>query len=103
LLFGLSINLIGSLVCYLSNDINFLFIGRFLQGIGVGAGTALARPILRDLFEKETLAVYNSYLAISSILILTTAPILGGYIQQYAGWKYNFLFLSLYGGLIIVD
>ncbi|KTD67565.1 multidrug effflux MFS transporter [Legionella shakespearei] len=101
LLIGLSINLIGSLICWLSPNIYLLFLGRFIQGLGVGAGYSLARPMLRDLFEKETLAIYNSYLAVSTVVILTTAPILGGYIQQYAGWRYNFLFLSIYGFLIL--
>ncbi|WP_133127272.1 multidrug effflux MFS transporter [Legionella nagasakiensis] len=101
LLVGLFINFIGSLICWLSPSIYLLFLGRFLQGLGVGAGYTLARPILRDLFEKEALAVYNSYLAVSTVFILSTAPILGGYIQQYAGWRYNFLFLSLYGLLIL--
>lgn len=101
LLIGLFINFIGSLICWLSPNIYFLFLGRFIQGLGVGAGYSLARPMLRDLFEKETLAVYNSYLAVSTVVILTTAPILGGYIQQYAGWRYNFLFLSIYGFLIL--
>ncbi|WP_419421376.1 multidrug effflux MFS transporter (plasmid) [Legionella sp. D16C41] len=96
LIIGLSIAFIGGMVCYLSLEIHYLLIGRFLQGLGAGAGTSLARPILRDLFEKEKLAVYNSYLAISSVFILSAAPVLGGYIEQFLGWRYNFLFLSLY-------
>lgn len=101
MLIGLFINFIGSLICWSAPNIYLLFLGRFIQGLGVGAGYSLARPMLRDLFEKETLAVYNSYLAVSTVVILTTAPILGGYIQQYAGWRYNFLFLSIYGFLIL--
>lgn len=101
LLIGLSINFIGGLICWFSPNIYLLFLGRFLQGLGVGAANSLARPILRDLFEKEKLAIYNSYLAISGVFILSTAPVLGGYIQHYAGWRYNFLFLSLYGLFIL--
>lgn len=97
LLTGLVINLAGGLICWLAPNIYFLLLGRLLQGLGVGAANALARPILRDLFEKEKLAIYNSYLALSSVLILSLAPLLGGYIQYYAGWRYNFLFLSMYG------
>lgn len=101
LLIGLSINFIGGLTCWFSPNIYMLFLGRFLQGLGVGAANSLARPILRDLFDKEKLAIYNSYLAVSAVFILSTAPVLGGYIQHYAGWRYNFLFLSLYGLLIL--
>lgn len=101
LLVGLSINFIGGLVCWFSPNIHLLFLGRFLQGLGVGAANSLARPILRDLFEKEKLAIYNSYLSVSSVFVLSTAPILGGYIQHYVGWRYNFLFLSTYGLFIL--
>lgn len=97
LISGLLLNFIGGFIATLSTHIYLLLLGRFLQGIGVGAANSLARPILRDLFEKEKLAIYNSYLAISGVFILTTAPILGGYIQQYWGWRYNFLILTLYG------
>jgi Bcr/CflA subfamily drug resistance transporter len=101
LLTGLSINFTGGLICLFSPNIYILFLGRFLQGLGVGAANSLARPILRDLFDKEKLAIYNSYLAASGVFILSTAPVLGGYIQHYAGWRYNFLFLSLYGLFIL--
>ncbi|MGQ3888735.1 multidrug effflux MFS transporter [Legionella sp. CNM-1927-20] len=101
LITGLSIVFVGSMFCWLSANIYFLLMGRFLQGLGAGAGTSLTRPILRDLFEKEKLAVYNSYLAISSVFILSTAPVLGGYIEQFLGWRYNFVFLSLYSFMIL--
>ncbi|MBA2649840.1 MAG: multidrug effflux MFS transporter [Legionella sp.] len=101
LLTGLFINFIGGLLCWFSPNIYLLYLGRLLQGLGVGAANALARPILRDLFEKETLAIYNSYLAVSSVFILSTAPVIGGYIQHYAGWRFNFLFLGLYGLFIL--
>jgi len=101
LLIGLSINLTGSLLCWGAPNIYMLLLGRFLQGLGVGAASSLTRPILRDLFEKEKLAIYNSYLAISGVLVLSTAPILGGYIQYYLSWRYNFLYLSLYGFIIL--
>ena len=87
LLIGLSINFVGGLICWFSPNIYLLFLGRFIQGLGVGAANSLVRPILRDLFEKEELAIYNSYLAISGVFILSTAPVLGGYIQHYAGWR----------------
>jgi DHA1 family bicyclomycin/chloramphenicol resistance-like MFS transporter/DHA1 family 2-module integral membrane pump EmrD-like MFS transporter len=101
LLTGLSINFIGGLICWFSPNIYLLLLGRCLQGLGLGAANSLARPILRDLFEKETLAIYNSYLAVSSVFILSIAPVIGGYIQHYLGWRFNFLFLSLYGLIVL--
>lgn len=101
LLVGLMINLLGGFICWSSPNIYCLLIGRFLQGLGVGAANSLAHPILRDLFEKEKLAIYSSYLAFSGIFILCTSSVLGGYIQRYLGWRYGFLFVSLYGLFIL--
>jgi Bcr/CflA subfamily drug resistance transporter len=95
ILFGLSLSLSGSLLCTFSPDIYTLYVGRALQGLGAGAGISLVRPILRDLFETEQLAVYNTYIAIASVFILSTSPILGGYIDQLAGWRFNFGLLTL--------
>lgn len=102
ILVGMLLGLIGSILCTISPDIWWLYAGRLLQGLGLGAGMALSRPMLRDLFSKETLAVYNSYLAIVSVVILSVGPILGGYIEYYIGWRFNFLFLSLYAFVLII-
>jgi Bcr/CflA subfamily drug resistance transporter len=96
LLLGLTLCTIGSLVCVLSHHLAMLFIGRVLQGFGAGAGTTLARSILRDKYSHEELAKTNSIIAISAVGVLTTAPVLGGFIETYAGWRYNFLFLFGY-------
>jgi Bcr/CflA subfamily drug resistance transporter len=97
ILFGLSVSIVGGIICSVSDNIWLIYFGRFLQGLGVGSGTALARSILRDLFSDETLAKYNSYIAMASIVILAIAPILGGYIETYLGWRFNFIFLFFYG------
>lgn len=101
LIFGLSLNVVGGLICIYSVDIKMLLIGRLVQGLGTGAGTTLVRSTLRDIFNKETLARYNSYLAISTVVILTIAPVIGGYIEHYSTWRYNFVFLSGLGLLIL--
>lgn len=101
LLFGLSLNVIGSILCWGAPNIYLLYIGRCLQGLGAGAGLVIARSMLRDLFSGETLAKYNSYQAIAGVFILSTAPVLGGYIQYHLGWRFNFAFLCGYGLVIL--
>lgn len=102
LIFGLILNIVGSALCALSPNIYLIYLGRLLQGLGVGAGTALGRAMLRDLFCGEHLAKYGSYVSMSTVLIFVTAPVLGGYIQTYAGWRFNFLFLTIYSILILI-
>lgn len=91
---GLILLVIGSVVCCFATQIWMLFLGRLLQGFGSASGAALCRATLRDLLDKEQLAKVNSYLAFSMIGLLTLAPIVGGYIQQHAGWQYNFALVT---------
>lgn len=102
IILGLILCLIGSILCTIAENIWVIYTGRFLQGLGVGSGTALARAILRDLFSDETLAKHNSYIAMASIVILAIAPVLGGYIETYLGWRFNFIFLTMYGATTLV-
>lgn len=93
LIVGLSLCFLGSLICLLADGWLALMLGRAVQGLGAGAGTSLARSILRDLFDKEELAKNNSYIAMSSVVLLTIAPIVGGWIEAGFGWRYNFIAL----------
>ncbi|RDI42091.1 multidrug effflux MFS transporter [Aquicella lusitana] len=96
LLIGLCLCLAGSIVCFLAQYIEAIIIGRFIQGLGAGATLTLSSAILRDIFEREELAKYSSYSALIGVGLLATAPLLGGYLEQYFGWRSNFLFLTVY-------
>lgn len=101
LLIGLVICLIGGIICIWAPSIDMLILGRLLQGLGAGAGTTLSRAILRDTFTGSSFAKFASYLAVVGVVIMTSAPIIGGYIQQYIGWRYSFITLSIYAAVIL--
>ncbi len=94
--FGLLLMTLGSFVCVLANSINILIVGRLLQGCGAGACACLWRSVFRDIFTGEDLARYGSYLVIFIMWIVPTAPLLGGYLQDFYGWKANFIFMAFY-------
>ena len=96
LLIGLFIMGCGSTICLLAPSIEWLIFGRFLQGLGVGAGASLWRPIFRDSFEGADLAKYGGYLSIVMPFVVPAAPALGDYLQTYFGWRSNFLFIIGY-------
>ncbi len=96
LIVGLSIMLVGSLICLFAPDIDVLIWGRFVQGCGAGACAALWRSIFRDVFTGLELAKYGSYLVIFIMFIVPAAPALGGYLQQYFGWRASFVFMNCY-------
>ncbi|MBX3708921.1 MAG: multidrug effflux MFS transporter [Gammaproteobacteria bacterium] len=96
ILIGLGIMIIGSGMCLLANNIDLLIAGRFVQGCGAGACAALWRSIFRDVFSGEELAKYGSYLVVFVMFIVPAAPALGGYLQEYFGWRASFVFMCFY-------
>ncbi|MCD6055074.1 MAG: multidrug resistance transporter, Bcr family [Gammaproteobacteria bacterium] len=96
LMAGLSIAFTGTLLCVFAPNIHLLLWGRFIQGCGIGAGAGLWRSIFRDVFTGDELAKYSSYLTIILIFVIPLSPTVGGYLQQYFGWRSVFIFLLLY-------
>lgn len=101
LIIGITITLIGSVITVFATSIQLLIIGRILQGLGGGACLAVSRAILPDMYNKETIAKLSSYLAIGSIIFISSAPALGGLFQHFLGWRSSFIFLTLYAGLLL--
>jgi len=96
LIFGLVIMLMGSIICMLAPNINILILGRLIQGCGAGSCAALWRSVFRDVFSGEELAKYGSYFSTLIMFVLPAAPIVGGYLTHYIGFRANFVFISLY-------
>ena len=96
LLIGLGIMLMGSIICLCATSITVLLIGRFVQGSGAGACACLWRSIFRDSFDSTQMAKYGAYLGISMTFAVPAAPALGGYLQEFFGWRASFFFLILY-------
>lgn len=102
LLLGLVIFLIGTVICINANNIELLLAGRLLQGSGAAAGAALWRSIFRDQFQGGDLAKYSSYLGTIIVFIVPSAPLLGGYLQTFFGWRSSFTFMCLYVALTML-
>ncbi|MDF1655555.1 MAG: multidrug effflux MFS transporter [Coxiellaceae bacterium] len=94
---GFSIAWFGTLICYLSSHIGMLMVGRAVQGLGMSAGVVIYRAMMRDVYGKwAQLSRFASYIMIAIALILMASLALGGYLQQYFGWRANFVFMLGY-------
>ncbi len=97
LMAGLAIYLLGSLFTLFPSSINYLYVGRLLQGLGIGAGTALSRVILRDCYIGETLTKKFAIIAPLAVLTPAATPFFGGFLQDYFGYVGNFVVMMLSG------
>lgn len=99
MIIGITIMLLGTYICYNASDIESLILGRLIQGIGAGGPASLWRAIFRDCYSGDELAKYSSYAVLVVIFILPTAPVIGGFLDDYFSWRANFIFLGIYFAL----
>lgn len=101
LLAGLALFLLGSAVTALIASFAGLLAGRFIQAIGAGCGITLARVIARDVYGAEGLIKAIAYLTLVFALGGLTAPGIGGFLVDHAGWRSTSALASL-AGLVVI-
>lgn len=91
IILGLIIFAFGSVLATFAPSLPVLLSARLIQGLGIGATSALFRVVLRDCFEGAELSRVGSYMSIAFAIVPPLAPITGGYLGTYFGWRSNFL------------
>ncbi len=101
LLPGLVVFIVGSLIAMFAQDITVFLIGRALQGFAVGACQVCARALLVDHVKGERFFVAVVYLSLAWGLGPVIAPFIGGLVEQYAGWRWNFALYAVYSAILL--
>src|SRR3954453_8148715 len=97
-----SIYLLGSVIAALSPTIQWLVVGRILQGIGVAAGIAISRAIVRDQFTGQRSARIMNLIGLMLAIGPAVSPALGGLILTTVGWHAIFLVMVAYGIVVVL-
>lgn len=86
-----------TILCAVSDDIEIFTLFRFLQAVGGGAGAVLSRAIVRDRYSGAEMARAMSLMLTVILLAPMAAPVLGGYLLVWAGWRAVFWVLAVIG------
>ncbi len=97
LLGGIALFTVASIACWLSFSVGELVVVRFLQALGAGAASVLARAIARDAHEPSDAAKVLSMVAIVTSIGPLLAPLIGGQLLLIGGWRVVFVALTLFG------
>jgi DHA1 family bicyclomycin/chloramphenicol resistance-like MFS transporter len=89
---GLAFYALGSVVCYLSQDLNQMLIGRFIQGFGIASPYVSTMAIIRDKYSGRDMARIMSLVMVIFILVPCIAPTLGQTIIMFSSWRMIFVF-----------
>lgn len=102
ILTGLLVYSVASIGCALAGDFSQLLLFRGLQGLSAGVGMVVGRAVIRDSFEGHEAQRLMSLVMMIFGLAPAIAPVIGGWLQSAFGWASVFLFLTLYGVLLLV-
>lgn len=99
---GLSIFIIASLGCAMSDSASQLITWRFIQGTGGSIGMVTGLAIVRDLFTGREAVKLVALIMIVTGVAPIIAPMLGTGIMTVADWPMIFIGLSVYGVICLV-
>ncbi len=93
---------LAALGCVFATRIEQLWVLRAIQGICAGAGVVVSRAIVRDLFNGAAAQRLMSHMTMMFAIAPAIAPVIGGRLQDWFGWRSIFVFLTAASLLLLV-
>jgi EmrB/QacA subfamily drug resistance transporter len=101
MLLGITVFLVGSVMCGAAWSMPMLIAARVIQGFGAGAIMPMSMTIIGDLYSVEERSRVQGYVASVWGMASIVGPTLGGVFSEYASWRWIF-FINLPIGALAV-
>lgn len=82
-------------------SLGWLLLFRALQGMSAGAGSVIGQAIVQDRFSGADAQRIMSHIMMVFGLAPAVAPVLGGWLYVSFGWRATFVFLAVFGALML--
>jgi len=99
---GFAIYAIGAVGSALAPTLTWLFVSRFIWGIGAAGGRVIVLAIVRDRYQGPRMARIMSFMVAVFVLVPILAPGLGALLLTFAPWRGLFWFCVVYVAAIAV-
>jgi DHA1 family bicyclomycin/chloramphenicol resistance-like MFS transporter len=86
---------LGSTAAVFAPNLWWLLAARALQGLSAGAGSVVGRAIIRDLYPGNAGQKMMAHVMMVFSLAPAIAPVVGGWLLKFYGWRAIFVFLSI--------
>lgn len=94
---GLVIYIIASVLCALATSMEALIALRLLQALAGCAGMVISRAVVRDVSDvMDPVRLMGRLMLVMGVAPIL-APLMGGYVAAWFGWRAIFWFLALIG------
>jgi DHA1 family bicyclomycin/chloramphenicol resistance-like MFS transporter len=97
---GLLIFIAASIGCALAQSLPQLLAFRALQGMSAGTGMVAGRAMIRDIYAGHQAQRVMSMVTMIFGLAPAIAPVIGGWLEVWLGWRSIFVFLTLFACLL---
>ncbi len=101
-LVGLVVYSLASVACVFAPSFAILLAFRAIQGMSAGVGMAVGRAIIRDLHEGPQAQKLMATISMIFSIAPAIAPVLGGWIHVWFGWRFVFGFMVITGASLCV-
>ena len=99
---GMLIFIAGGTASVFATGIHFFICCRLVQGIGASTGYFLARTVPADITYGRTLAKTMALIGAINGIAPASAPVLGGLLTHWLGWRSIFVCLTLMAALMLL-
>jgi EmrB/QacA subfamily drug resistance transporter len=90
MLAAISLFVIGSVAGALAVDMNWLIVGRVIQGLGGGGLMILSQAIIADVVPARERGKYMGIMGAVFAVSSVAGPLLGGWFTEGIGWRWTF-------------
>lgn len=102
MLTGIALFALASLACMLATAVEYLILARFIQALGGGAASVLARAVVRDVYPPTQAIRKLSLMAMVTAVAPLLAPLLGSVLLVQWGWRGTFAAVFVWGLLSLL-
>ena len=102
ILIGLSVFLVGSVMCVFAPNVDVFIVGRVIQAVGSCAGFVMGRAMVRDMYSMDQAAAKIADLTSVVVIVPGLAPLIGGYFDAWYGWRASMVFVLVVGVLVFI-
>jgi MFS transporter, DHA1 family, multidrug resistance protein len=97
MLTGAAIYLFASVGCAIATTMNEMIVLRFFQAIGACSGVVISTAVVRDRFDhQESARIFSMLLTLRGVGPIV-APLAGGVIVTWLGWRAIFWAVTVFG------
>jgi MFS transporter, DHA1 family, multidrug resistance protein len=97
MLIGAAIYLVASVGCAIATSMDQMIVLRFFQAVGACSGVVISTAVVRDRFsQQESARIFSMLLTLRGVGPIV-APLAGGVIVTWLGWRAIFWAVTLFG------